>query len=186
MIRRKSFVALAVGTTLLLLPPALSYAEQVQSAVASNVLVKITLAKQEDGGQKVQKSYEMVCPGDGERSEIGSGYRIPIPTTTFNTSNAAGSSIVPVTSFTYQNVGFSATFRARVLNDGRVSLIGSVEESFPSGSSTSAQGLDLPRIAFYQHEVNAVLEDGVGLQTTVYADSVVGPLDIELVAVVLN
>ncbi|NIM61145.1 MAG: hypothetical protein GTO30_05645, partial [Acidobacteria bacterium] len=50
---------------------------------------------------------------EGEEAEILIGDRVPIPTTTFNTSNTIGSSVVPITSFTYQNVGITVRVKPR-------------------------------------------------------------------------
>ena len=41
------------------------------------------------------------------QAEILIGERVPIPTTSFNTSSMIGTNIVPITSYTYQNVGIT-------------------------------------------------------------------------------
>ena len=59
---------------------------------------------------------------EGERAEILIGDRIPIPTTSFNTSQTVGGNIVPITSFTYQNVGITVQIEPRVHHNKEITL----------------------------------------------------------------
>jgi general secretion pathway protein D len=74
---------------------------------------------------------------EGERGEILIGDRIPIPTTSFNTSQTVGGNIVPITSFTYQNVGITVQVEPRVHHNKEVSLRVQIEASQVTGSVPS-------------------------------------------------
>ena len=83
---------------------------------------------------------------EGEEASILIGDRVPIPTTTFNTSNTIGSSIVPITSFTYQNVGITVRVKPRVHHNKEVTLQVEVEISQLSGSVETSAGQNQPII----------------------------------------
>ena len=59
---------------------------------------------------------------DGEKANLVIGDRVPIPLTTFNTSNTVGGSIVPITSFQYQDVGIKIDLEPRVHHNREVTL----------------------------------------------------------------
>ena len=71
---------------------------------------------------------------EGEQAEILIGDRIPIPTTSFNTSQTVGGNIVPITSFTYQNVGITVQIEPRVHHNKEVTLKVQVEISQVTGA----------------------------------------------------
>ena len=66
---------------------------------------------------------------EGEKSSLVIGDRVPIPTTTFNTSSTVGSNIVPVTSFQYQDVGITIDIEPRVHHNNEITLKLKVEFS---------------------------------------------------------
>jgi general secretion pathway protein D len=81
---------------------------------------------------------------EGEKAEILIGDRVPIPTTSFNTSQTVGGNIVPITSFTYQNVGITLQIEPRVHHNQEVTMKVQVEVSqiagyVDTGSGQSAQ-----------------------------------------------
>jgi general secretion pathway protein D len=83
---------------------------------------------------------------EGEEASILIGDRVPIPTTTFNTSNTIGSSVVPITSFTYQNVGITVRVKPRVHHNKEVTLQVEVEISRLSGTVETSAGQRQPII----------------------------------------
>jgi general secretion pathway protein D len=98
---------------------------------------------------------------EGEKAEVHLGNRVPIPTTTFNTSNTVGSNIVPVTSFTYQNTGIQLTLEPRVHHNREITLKLNVEVSSVAGyvggsGGTAAQ----PIIGTRQVQTVVRLRDG--------------------------
>ncbi len=59
---------------------------------------------------------------EGQKAQLVIGDKVPIPTTTFNTSNTVGGSIVPITSFQYQDVGIKIEVEPRVHHNKEVTL----------------------------------------------------------------
>ncbi len=59
---------------------------------------------------------------DGEKASLVIGDKVPIPLTTFNTSNTVGGNIVPITSFQYQDVGIRIDIEPRVHHNQEVTL----------------------------------------------------------------
>ena len=114
---------------------------------------------------------------EGERAEILIGDRVPIPTTSFNTSQTVGGNIVPITSFTYQNVGITVQIEPRVHHNKEVTLRVSVEASNVSGSvPTGTGGQEQPIISTRQIQTVIRLRDNetnllAGLIQTLNSDS---------------
>jgi hypothetical protein len=59
---------------------------------------------------------------EGEKARLVIGDKVPIPLTTFNTSNTVGGSVVPITSFQYQDVGIQIDLEPRVHHNREVTL----------------------------------------------------------------
>ena len=70
---------------------------------------------------------------EGEESSFSIGDRVPIPVTSFNTANTAGSNVVPITSYQYQNVGIQVDITPRVHHNEEISLDLDIEVSDLSG-----------------------------------------------------
>ncbi len=97
---------------------------------------------------------------EGERAEILIGDRVPIPTTSFNTSQTIGGNIVPITSFTYQNVGITVQIEPRVHHNKEVTLQVTLEISQLGASIDAGQGLTQPTIGTRQIQTVIRLRDG--------------------------
>jgi len=99
---------------------------------------------------------------EGEKAEILIGDRVPIPTTSFNTSQTVGGNIVPITSFTYQNVGITVQIEPRVHHNKEVTLKVQVEVSQISGQQRSGgvNGQDQPIIGTRTIQTVIRLRDG--------------------------
>lgn len=97
---------------------------------------------------------------EGEKATLTIGDRVPIPTTTFNTSNVAGSNIVPVTSFQYQDVGIKIEIEPRVHHNEEVSLKLKVEISNIASFVEASGGQSQPVIGTRSIESNIRLKDG--------------------------
>jgi general secretion pathway protein D len=99
---------------------------------------------------------------EGEKAEILIGDRVPIPTTSFNTgSSGVGGVVVPITSFTYQNVGITVQIEPRVHHNKEVTLTVSVEVSSVTGTiSTGTQGQEQPIIGTRNIQTVIRLRDG--------------------------
>ncbi|MEM6795177.1 MAG: hypothetical protein AAF725_14455 [Acidobacteriota bacterium] len=97
---------------------------------------------------------------EGEKASLVIGDRVPIPTTTFNTSNTVGGNIVPVTSFQYQEVGIKIDIEPRVHHNEEVSLKLKVEISSLADAITGPNGQQQPVIGTRTIESNIRLRDG--------------------------
>lgn len=122
-----------------------------ESGARFNVLVTITSGKFQ-GLEKIPVRTYHVLAENGQRTELLDGQRVPIPVTTFK---ADVQPIVPMTSYTYQNVGFSATLWARDAGAGRVQLDGVLEDSRIVAEAAQ------PVIQTRSRKFQALLQDGV-------------------------
>ncbi len=92
---------------------------------------------------------------EGEEASFSIGDRVPIPVTSFNTANTAGSNVVPITSYQYQNVGIEVHITPRVHHNEEVSLDLDIEVSDLSG-----QIGDQPIIGSRNIQTSIRLRDG--------------------------
>jgi general secretion pathway protein D len=97
---------------------------------------------------------------EGQKAQLIIGDKIPIPTTQFNTGNAIGGSIVPVTSFQYQDVGIKIEVEPRVHHNKEITMKLTVEVSNLNGSVTGADGSKQPIIGTRTISSNIRLKDG--------------------------
>jgi general secretion pathway protein D len=97
---------------------------------------------------------------EGEKAEVLIGDRVPIPTTSFNTSQTVGGNIVPITSFTYQNVGVTVQLEPRVHHNKEVTLKVSVEISQVTSAVETVSGQSQPIIGTRNVQTVIRLRDG--------------------------
>ncbi len=97
---------------------------------------------------------------EGEKAEIVIANRIPIPNTSFNSSQTVGGNIVPITSFTYQNVGITLQIEPRVHHNKEVTLKVQVEVSNLAGTVDLGTGVTQPIIGTRQVQTVIRLRDG--------------------------
>src|SRR5262249_34835209 len=97
---------------------------------------------------------------EGEKAEIVIANRVPIPNTSFNTSQTVGGNIVPITSFTYQNVGITLQIEPRVHHNKEVTLKCQVEVSNLAGTVDLGTGVKQPIIGTRQVQTVIRLRDG--------------------------
>lgn len=98
---------------------------------------------------------------EGEKGKVHIGDRVPIPVTSFNTSNTTGGgAIVPVTSFQYQDIGIRIEIEPRVHHNKEVTLKLQVEVSQISGFQDAGGGQRQPVIGTRTIESTIRLKDG--------------------------
>ncbi len=127
----------------------------------TNVLVTFAVGNMENGKEVVLKTYEMLATANGEPVEMSTGARIPIPTTSFKVSEATGKVASPITSYTYQQIGFTARITAKFTEDGKIRIGGRLEDSSLAGTP-AADGR--PFIQSMQQNISATLIDGKPLR----------------------
>ena len=71
---------------------------------------------------------------EGQKAQLLIGDKVPIPVTSFNSSNVNGSSVVPITSYQYQDVGIKIEVEPRVHHNKEVTLKLMTEVSNINGS----------------------------------------------------
>ncbi|MFN7964457.1 MAG: secretin N-terminal domain-containing protein [Acidobacteriota bacterium] len=97
---------------------------------------------------------------EGENGKVTIGDRVPIPATTFNSSQTVGGNIVPVTSFTYQNVGIIIDIKPRVHHNKEITLEMKIEVSSLAGNVEGTGGVSQPIIGTRSVETTIRLRDG--------------------------
>jgi general secretion pathway protein D len=97
---------------------------------------------------------------EGSKATVRIGDRIPIPNTTFNAAPTVGGTVgVPITSFTYQNVGINIDLEPRVHHNREITLKGKVEISALAGTVSAGGGLTQPIIGTREIESTIRLRD---------------------------
>jgi general secretion pathway protein D len=97
---------------------------------------------------------------EGQKAQLIIGDKIPIPTTTFNTATTAGTNIVPITSFQYQDVGIKIDVEPRVHHNKEITLKLTIEVSNLNGSTPISNGQTQPIIGTRTISSNIRLKDG--------------------------
>jgi general secretion pathway protein D len=98
---------------------------------------------------------------EGEKGTLVIGDRVPIPVTTINTQTAIGNtSLIPVTSFQYQDVGIKVEIEPRVHHNKEVTLKILLEISNISGYVSQANGPSQPQIGTRNINTTIRLKDG--------------------------
>ncbi|RMF73193.1 MAG: hypothetical protein D6738_09430, partial [Acidobacteria bacterium] len=97
---------------------------------------------------------------ENEKGKIHIGDRVPIPATTFNSAQTIGGNVVPITSFTYQNIGIQLEVEPRVHHNKEITLKVSVEVSSLAGSVQGSGGVSQPIIGTRNVETVIRLRDG--------------------------
>jgi len=116
--------------------------------------VVVNFLKTDADAQVIAKPQVRVT--EGEKATVRIGDRIPIPTTTFNAAPTVGGTVgVPITSFTYQNVGINIDIEPRVHHNKEISLKLKVEISSLAGQVSAGGGLTQPIIG--TREIDTVI-----------------------------
>jgi hypothetical protein len=162
--RARKFVALALALALPLAVSAVSLAgaeeEQDYSGLPPNVLITVTVGETGPDSSGSEKSYELLALS-GQETELLTGWRYPIPTSTFNTSSKGGK-VTPVTSFSYQNLGMTVMLETRVVGESRIRIHGAIEVSGVDRELESGDApREVPKLGTFNHRFNAILKDGV-------------------------
>ncbi len=120
--------------------------------------VVVNFLKTDADAQVIAKPQVRVS--EGAKATVRIGDRIPIPTTTFNAAPTVGGTVgVPITSFTYQNVGINIDIEPRVHHNKEITLKLKAEVSSLAGSVSSGGGLTQPIIGTREIETTIRLKD---------------------------
>jgi hypothetical protein len=120
--------------------------------------VVVNFLKTDADAQVIAKPQMRVS--EGAKATVRIGDRIPIPSTTFNAASTVGGTVgVPITSFTYQNVGINIDLEPRVHHNREITLKGKVEISSLAGQVSAGGGLTQPIIGTREIETTIRLRD---------------------------
>lgn len=126
----------------------------------ANLMFTLTIADQSRDGEMTKRSVRLLAL-NGRPARLLTGWRYPIPTTSFNTSNTTGTGeIVPVTSYSYQDVGVAVSLKGWTVSEDRIRVEGRVEVSAVKEAAEAA-GSTLPKVGTFSHEFDVILTDGV-------------------------
>ncbi len=96
---------------------------------------------------------------EGQKAQLLIGDKVPIPVTSFSTSNISGGNVVPATSYQYQDVGIKIEVEPRVHHNKEVTLKLMTEVSNINGSVNN-NGVSQPIIGTRTISSNIRLKDG--------------------------
>jgi general secretion pathway protein D len=96
---------------------------------------------------------------EGQKASLLIGDKVPIPVTSFSTSNISGGNVVPATSYQYQDVGIKIEVEPRVHHNKEVTLKLMTEVSNINGSVNN-NGVSQPIIGTRTISSNIRLKDG--------------------------
>jgi general secretion pathway protein D len=98
---------------------------------------------------------------EGEKAQLVIGDRVPIPVSTYNTTQSVGGvGVVPITSFQYQDVGIKVEIEPRVHHNKEVSMKLLLEISNIAGYVKQTSGPDMPQIGTRSVNTSIRLKDG--------------------------
>jgi len=110
------------------------------------VVPNITVSLAKSAGEAETLAQPQLRISEGEKANLVIGDKVPIPTTTFNTSTTIGTSVVPITAFNYQDVGIKIDVQPRVHHNNEVTLKLQVEVSELGENIEVATGQSQPKI----------------------------------------
>ena len=123
-----------------------------------NVQVTLTVIDVTDGGVRTGHSVRALAV-DGHRARTTTGWRLPIPKGSSGGSSRTPADVLPVTLFSYQEVGLSAAVEARVVGAGRVRVSGIVDLSAVDEEASTSELA--PSFGAFEHDFDLILQDGV-------------------------
>jgi len=103
--------------------------------------ILISLAKNAGEAQVLAQPQLRIT--EGEKASLLIGDQVPIPVTSFNTSNTIGGSVVPITSFQYRDIGIQIEVEPRVHHNREITLnlrveISNLGDTVPVGPDQEA------------------------------------------------
>jgi hypothetical protein len=157
---RRPFAALAclVLSTIVVAP----VAAQQSGASGDNVVLTVRIGSIADGERTVDKTYRLVLSPGSEGSRLLSGARVPLATETKEIDDTGDANAEVIAAFTYQNIGFSITAEAQVVEPSRILLRALLEDSRIGQADTAGP----PPVETRQLSVNVVLTNGEPLEIT--------------------
>ena len=130
-------------------------------AATENVKLTVRLGRLEGDTRRDVKSYDLIVISGGVSSRLLSGARMPIPTRRSAEESPSDADPGHV-AYVYQNVGFSTEAHAWVLEDGRIKVVASIEDSYIEEMTED----EPPTVETRQLTFQVVLTPGVPVEVT--------------------
>jgi len=124
------------------------------------VVPNVTVSLVKSAGEAETLAQPQLRITEGEKANLVIGDKVPIPTTTFNTSQTIGGNVVPITAFQYQDVGIKIDVEPRVHHNNEITLKLSVEVSELGENVEVGQGQRQPKIGTRTITSTIRLKDG--------------------------
>jgi general secretion pathway protein D len=126
----------------------------------ATVLPSVTINLIKSAGEAETLAQPQLRITEGQKGNLIIGDKVPIPTTTFNTTQTIGGNIVPITAFQYQDVGIKIDIEPRVHHNNEITLKLKVEASQLGDYITVGPGQTQPKITTRNFDSVIRLKDG--------------------------
>jgi general secretion pathway protein D len=126
----------------------------------TTVLPTVTINLIKSAGEAETLAQPQLRITEGQKGNLIIGDKVPIPTTTFNTTQTIGGNIVPITAFQYQDVGIKIDIEPRVHHNNEITLKLKVEASQLGDYVTVGPGQTQPKITTRNFDSVIRLKDG--------------------------
>ncbi len=133
---------------------------QITRSMWGMVVPNVSVSLVKSAGEAETLAQPQLRITEGEKGNLVIGDRVPIPTTTFNTSQTVGGNIVPITAFQYQDVGIKIDVEPRVHHNNEVTLKLQVEVSELGENVDVGNGQKQPKIGTRTISSTIRLKDG--------------------------
>ena len=124
------------------------------------VIPNVTVSLVKSAGEAETLAQPQLRITEGEKGNLVIGDKVPIPTTTFNTSQTIGGNVVPITAFQYQDVGIKIDVEPRVHHNNEITLKLQVEVSELGENVEVSAGQKQPKIGTRTISSTIRLKDG--------------------------
>jgi general secretion pathway protein D len=95
---------------------------QITRSMWGVVLPNVTISLIKSSGDAQTLAQPQLRITEGEKGSLLIGDKVPLPTTSFNTSQTIGGNIVPVTAYQYQDVGIKIELQPRVHHNNEITM----------------------------------------------------------------
>jgi general secretion pathway protein D len=138
----------------------LNQLNQVTRSMWGVVLPDVTISLIKSSGDAQTLAQPQLRITEGEKGSLLIGDKVPLPTTSFNTSQTIGGNIVPVTAYQYQDVGIKIELQPRVHHNNEITMKLRVEFSDLGDQVTVGPNQTAPKISTRTIETIIRLKEG--------------------------
>ncbi|MBZ5587075.1 MAG: hypothetical protein LAO05_00775 [Acidobacteriia bacterium] len=152
--------ATKVGGTAATSPIYLNRIGDITRSMWTTTVPSVTINLIKSAGEAETLAQPQLRITEREKANLVIGEKVPIPTTTFNTTQTVGGNIVPITAFNYQDVGIKLDIEPKVHHNNEVTLKMKVEVSELGAQVSIGSGQTQPAINTRNIDTVIRLKDG--------------------------